>query len=58
MRLVLAGEPLARPDYVSVADPETLRELDEVGAAALASLAVRIGTTRLIDNLALGKNTG
>ncbi|MER3514072.1 MAG: pantoate--beta-alanine ligase, partial [Chloroflexota bacterium] len=46
-------EPLARPDYVSIADPDTLVELDQVGERALASLAVRIGATRLIDNLIL-----
>ncbi len=45
----------AAPDYLSVADPATLRELDTVGeAGALLSLAVRIGTTRLIDNILLG----
>lgn len=53
MRAVLATEPLARPDYVSIADPDTLIELDRVGERALASLAVRIGSTRLIDNLIL-----
>ena len=52
---VIAAEPLARPDYVSVADPLTLQELDDSGDAqeALASLAVRIGKTRLIDNFIL-----
>jgi pantoate--beta-alanine ligase len=56
MQAVISAEPLARPDYVSVADPLTLEELDDTGAAtaALASLAVRIGKTRLIDNLVLG----
>jgi pantoate--beta-alanine ligase len=54
MRAVLDAEPLATPDYVSVADALTLRELDHVGAAgALCSLAVRFGTTRLIDNIML-----
>ncbi|WP_296816408.1 pantoate--beta-alanine ligase [Brevundimonas sp.] len=52
---VLAAEPLARPDYVSIANPDTLAELETVDArGALASLAVRIGSTRLIDNLLLG----
>jgi pantothenate synthetase len=39
-----------------VADPTTLRELDDTGepAHALASLAVRIGKTRLIDNIVMG----
>jgi len=54
MRAVLDAEPLANPEYVSVADTLTLRELDHVGAAgALCSLAVRFGTTRLIDNIVL-----
>jgi pantoate--beta-alanine ligase len=53
MRGVLADEPLAEPEYVSVADGTTLTELDRVEAPALLSLAVRFGTTRLIDNEAL-----
>jgi pantoate--beta-alanine ligase len=54
MRAVLEAEPLANPEYVSVADALTLRELDHVGATgALCSLAVRFGTTRLIDNMVL-----
>jgi pantoate--beta-alanine ligase len=55
MRELIAREPLARVDYVSVADPESLRELDVIERSALASLAVRIGATRLIDNVALGE---
>ena len=53
MRRTLATEPLAKPDYVSVADSTTLQELGDSGEAqeALASLAVRIGKTRLIDNI-------
>jgi pantoate--beta-alanine ligase len=54
MRRVLAGEPLADVEYVSVADAETLAELDDVRGPALASLAVRFGSTRLIDNEPLG----
>ena len=50
MGAVLASEPLAHPDYVSVADGGTLRELDRVDGPALLSLAVRFGSTRLIDN--------
>jgi pantoate--beta-alanine ligase len=50
MRAVLDAEPLARPEYVSVADGRTLEELDQVEAPALLSLAVRFGATRLIDN--------
>ncbi|MCC6627687.1 MAG: pantoate--beta-alanine ligase [Chloroflexi bacterium] len=53
MQAVLAAEPLARVDYVSIADDETLAELDTVTGPALASLAVWLGPTRLIDNVRL-----
>jgi pantoate--beta-alanine ligase len=53
MQAILKQEPLARADYVSVADPDTLDELKEVRDGALVSLAVRIGRTRLIDNVVL-----
>jgi pantoate--beta-alanine ligase len=54
MQEVIDGEPLARADYVSVADPETLDELGAIEGPALASLAVRLGSTRLIDCAWLG----
>ena len=50
MRSTLDGEPLADPEYVSVANVETLAELDRVDGPALLSMAVRFGSTRLIDN--------
>jgi pantoate--beta-alanine ligase len=50
MWAVLTGEPLADVEYVSVADGESLAELERVEGPALLSLAVRFGTTRLIDN--------
>ena len=56
MRAVLAREPLAHPDYVSVADLATLAELDRVEGPALLSLAVRFGTIRLIDNEPIGQD--
>jgi pantoate--beta-alanine ligase len=53
MTLLIQKEPLAQIDYVSIADAETLEELDLIDHRALASLAVRIGKTRLIDNMSL-----
>ncbi len=50
---VLAGEPRARVDYVSVADPETFAELTRVDGPALVSMAVFVGPARLIDNTLL-----
>jgi pantoate--beta-alanine ligase len=58
MRRVLAEEPLADVEYVSVADGRTLAELDSIDGPALASMAVRFGTTRLIDNEPLGDVPG
>jgi pantoate--beta-alanine ligase len=55
MRATLAVEPLADVDYVSVADGATLTELDRVDRPALLSLAVRFGSTRLIDNEPIGE---
>jgi pantoate--beta-alanine ligase len=49
----LETEPLAEVDYVSVADTATLDELERIEAPALLSLAVRFGSTRLIDNTLL-----
>ncbi len=57
MSAVLDEEPLARPDYVSAADATTLEELDRVDGPALLSLAVRFGSTRLIDNELLDTGT-
>jgi len=50
---VLALIPEIKVDYVSLADPETMAELDVARRGAVVSLAVRIGKARLIDNLVL-----
>jgi pantoate--beta-alanine ligase len=50
MRRVLASEPFAEPEYVSVADGTTLEELETLDGPAILSTAVRFGSTRLIDN--------
>jgi pantoate--beta-alanine ligase len=50
-------EPDAQIDYVSLVHPDTLQDLDRVSDQALAVLAVRIGKTRLIDNLLLQSPT-
>jgi pantoate--beta-alanine ligase len=49
----LAAEPLAREEYVSVADPDSLDELQVVKQGALLSIAARIGKVRLLDSLSL-----
>ena len=54
MEDIINAEPLARLEYVSCADFKTLDELDFLNERALLSMAVYIGTTRLIDNRVLG----
>jgi pantoate--beta-alanine ligase len=54
MTEVINSEPLARLQYVSCADNETLLELDQLTGRTLLSMAVFLGRTRLIDNLVLG----
>ncbi len=49
MRNALIDAPLGLVDYVSVADAATLQELEVVDRPALASLAVRFPSARLLD---------
>jgi pantoate--beta-alanine ligase len=57
VRTTIEQEALARLDYVSINDAETLARLDKIDdRPALISLAVFVGKTRLIDNVVLGKS--
>ena len=53
MKEVIEREPLAKMQYVSCADYDTLEELQTVTGKTLLSMAVFFGTTRLIDNFVL-----
>ena len=53
MTELIRKEPLADIEYISFADAETLKELHRVKPPALVSMAVKIGKTRLIDNIVL-----
>ena len=53
MAETINAEPLAKLQYVSCADYETLQELERVERKALLSMAVFMGKTRLIDNFVL-----
>jgi len=62
MAEMIQSEPLARLQYVSCADPDSMQEIHGLlapagkGSRALLSMAVYIGKTRLIDNLVIGGN--
>ena len=49
----IEAEPLARLEYVSCADYDSLEELEKINGKTLISMAVYVGKTRLIDNFVL-----
>lgn len=50
---IIKAEPLAKIEYVSLVDQKTMKEVRRIGKKALLAMAVRIGSTRLIDNFCL-----
>ncbi|HRY29622.1 MAG TPA: pantoate--beta-alanine ligase [Elusimicrobiota bacterium] len=54
-RALLRRIPGARPDYVELVDPRSLRPLKKVAGRALVATAVRLGRARLIDNRLVGR---
>ena len=50
-RRFLEQTPSARIDYVELTDPDTLQPVKTVESKVLFALAVKIGKTRLIDNI-------
>jgi len=54
MRCVINRNKHAKIDYVSIVDTETLKSVKRISKKALVGVAVKIGKTRLIDNMILG----
>ncbi len=54
MRCLIDAARPTRIDYISFVHPQTLQPVARVTGPTLIALAVRIGTTRLIDNMLLG----
>ena len=53
---VISSHQLATLDYVSIAHPETLKELDVTEEGALVSGAIQFSKARLVDNVILGQS--
>jgi len=53
VRRRLAAAEGVRLEYVAVVDPDTLDDLEQIGAQVLVAVAARVGATRLIDNVLL-----
>jgi pantoate--beta-alanine ligase len=52
---ILLAEPSATVEYVEFCDKDSLEAVDNASDDTLLAMAVRIGKTRLIDNMILGK---
>jgi pantoate--beta-alanine ligase len=50
----LATEPMANVEYVEVVDGENMQPIESFHEGDLVAMAVRIGSTRLIDNFTVG----
>ena len=53
MTELIGRQPLAKIDYISIADTETLEELEMINGPAIISMVVKFGSTRLLDNTIL-----
>ncbi|MEK6691015.1 MAG: pantoate--beta-alanine ligase [Nitrospirota bacterium] len=51
MKRMIENESLVVIDYIAITDPENLRDISVIEGKTLIALAVRIGDTRLIDNI-------
>jgi len=58
MRDTIRREPLADQDYAELVDADTLEQVTLLRGVCLALLAVRIGKTRLLDNLLIEERDG
>ena len=50
MEEIISSEKLAKMDYISAVDLETIKDVDDFNKDTLVAIAVYIGKTRLIDN--------
>jgi pantoate--beta-alanine ligase len=51
MRKILACSPQLDVEYISIVDPLTVRDIEEIADNALVAIAAKIAATRLIDNI-------
>ena len=58
MHKVLAAEPQAKLDYVTLVEPDRLQPIDLITPGSVALVAARVGAVRLIDNTVLSSAGG
>jgi pantoate--beta-alanine ligase len=55
-RTVLAAEPAVEVEYLAVVEPHRLEPVVQADSGTVVMVAARVGKTRLIDNIILGKD--
>jgi len=53
---IITAYPDTKIDYIVVCDPDTLEDVAEIDRPVLVALAVKVGKTRLIDNMILARS--
>jgi pantoate--beta-alanine ligase len=53
----IRSHPETAIDYITICDPDTLEDVNEIHKPVLMALAVKVGATRLIDNMILHPNS-
>ena len=53
---LITSFPGTKIDYINICDPDTLDDVDVIKGPVLMALAVKVGKTRLIDNMVMGGN--
>jgi pantoate--beta-alanine ligase len=49
----IGSHPDTEIDYIKICDPDTLDDVDSIDRPVVMAMAVKVGTTRLIDNMIL-----
>ena len=58
VKQLIVAEPETQIDYVQICNTSTLRDVEVLDREAVIALAVKVGTTRLIDNYVFGEPLG
>ena len=57
IRELIMSFPFTGIEYVKICNPETLEDIDQLEEMSLLALAVKVGSTRLIDNCVINLNS-
>lgn len=58
MRPILERQPRVALDYLAITEPGAMAPVEQVDADTVVAIAARLGRTRLLDNIILGKGLG